>query len=103
MPSAAGGVDRPTTPARITTVMRYASEARERAADDDVEVALAEDVDAHGVRGLGVLADGARAQTPARAEERELRDEDQHDHAHRDRALVEEHREERAEERERGE
>ncbi|OLE77619.1 MAG: hypothetical protein AUG02_01455 [Chloroflexi bacterium 13_1_20CM_2_70_9] len=38
-----------------------AGQARERAPEDDVEVALADDVDADRVRGLGVLADRSRA------------------------------------------
>ena len=49
-----------------------AREAREQAAQDDVPVAHPDDVDAHGLRGLGVLAHGPRAQAPARPEQQDL-------------------------------
>src|SRR6266511_4150011 len=73
-----------------------AGEPRERASRDHVLVSLAEDVDADGIRRLGVLADGARAQTPARAEQEELQCGDEHDRRERDRAEPEDERRDHA-------
>jgi len=47
------------------------ADAGDRTAEDDVDVARANDVDAHGGRGVGVLTHGAHAQSPAGFEERE--------------------------------
>ena len=48
---------------------------------------------------FGMLADRARAKAPPRPEQEDLEDDHDDDHGHRDRALVQEHLEDPADER----
>ena len=73
-----------------------AGQPGEDAGHDDVPIPQPDDVDADGVGGARMLADGARAQPPSRAEEEHLEDDHEDDHRHRDRPLLEEHLEQPA-------
>ena len=69
------------------------------AADQDVPVAEADDVDADRLGRLRVLADRPRPEAPARAEEVDLEDDDAEQQADRDRALIEDRPEQPADDR----
>ena len=79
-----------------------AGQPGEDAADDDVPIPQPDDVDADRVRGLRMLPDRARAESPARAEQEDLQDDHEDDQRHRQRPLVEEHLEQPADDRDVG-
>ena len=102
-----GEADEPAAGRHALLERRGRLHAQERAAQrgqdarrDDVPVAQPDDVDADRLGGARVLADGARAQAPARAEEEDLEDDDEEQQGDRHRSLGEERADDPADDRE---